>query len=90
MSFPTARCPPGTSVLGVGFYNSIADVDFAKAYDTFVGASFFNETNVTATGLHVQAICAAVATTAGVRNAPSVAAVEQQFSADVAAATARH
>src|SRR4051794_17177247 len=47
--FPTAYCPAGTRVIGTGFYNSIATVDFTKAYTTLVGAAFYNDTGVTAT-----------------------------------------
>jgi len=53
-----ANCPSGKTVIGTGFYNSITDPGFVKAYGTFVGGIFFNNTSITVTGIHVQAICA--------------------------------
>jgi hypothetical protein len=55
-----AQCPAGMRVIGTGFYNSIATIGFVKSYGTFVGGILFNETGATATGVHLQAICAAV------------------------------
>ena len=55
-----ADCPAGMRVIGTGFYNSIATIGFVKSYGTFVGGFLINETGVTATGVHLQAICAAL------------------------------
>src|SRR5262245_10676416 len=55
-----ATCPAGMHVIGSGFYNSIADIGFVKSYGTFVGGIAFNDTGVTAHGVHLQAICAAI------------------------------
>jgi hypothetical protein len=88
--FPIVWCPAGTSVIGTGFYNSIAEVDFVKSYGSFVGAAFWNTTGVTATGLHVQAVCASVAMQAAARSATSAVAAKQRFDADTQAARDRH
>ena len=91
--FPTANCPAGTRVIGTGFYNSIATVDFTKAYTFFVGAAFYNDTGVTATGLHVQAICAGGAGVFGASSAvrASLRSTDlQRFEKDVAASQAGH
>ena len=56
-----AVCPSGTSVIGTGFYSSLASVGFVEAFSGFVGGYFDNQSLITLTGLHVQAICASVA-----------------------------
>lgn len=53
-----AQCPAGKVVIGTGFVSSIANTGFVKAYGTFVGTFMYNNTGVTATDLHVQAVCA--------------------------------
>jgi hypothetical protein len=57
---PLATCPRGSVVVGTGF-NGPFDVvgGFVKAYGTFVGGFFENESSITLTG-NVQAICARV------------------------------
>ncbi|HEX5750848.1 MAG TPA: hypothetical protein VFZ09_31780 [Archangium sp.] len=52
-----AYCPSGMRVIGTGFYSSITDVGFVKAYGSFVGG-FFNNKSSIPVSVHVQAICA--------------------------------
>lgn len=53
-----ANCPPGTKVIGTGFFASIAHISFVKAYTYFVGGFIYNDANSTATDLYFQAMCA--------------------------------
>ena len=55
-----ATCPGGTTVTGTGFFVSIASLGFVRSYGSFVRMAFYNDTGVTATGLHVQAMCGSV------------------------------
>ncbi len=89
---PVATCPSGTSVVGTGWYSSIAYVGYVKNYGTFVGAYMWNYSGgggPTATGVHIQAICAAVSASG---SSLSLTKQEQlqQFRADQAAFTAVH
>ncbi|RKQ86758.1 hypothetical protein C8N24_4773 [Solirubrobacter pauli] len=54
----TANCSPGKVVVGTGYYGSVAETNFVKAYTTFVGGFMVNDTNITVSDLHFQAICA--------------------------------
>ena len=53
-----AQCPAGSTVVGTGFFDSIANTGFVEKFGTFVGGFMFNNTSVTANHLKVQAICA--------------------------------
>jgi len=86
---PIAYCPAGTKVVGTGFYNSITDAGFVKAYGSIVGAIFWNNSSITVTGVYVQAICASVATTsASSVTASTTNSDRQRFEADLAKAKA--
>lgn len=55
-----AVCPSGSTVIGTGFNGPFGAVGgFVKAYGSFVGGFFINESSVTVTG-NVQAICGRV------------------------------
>ncbi len=57
---PLARCPAGSVVVGTGFNGPFDAVGgFVKAYGTFVGGFFENDSSIVLTG-NVQAICAQV------------------------------
>lgn len=79
-----AECPRGKTVIGTGFYNSIATVGFVKSYDFFVGAAMSNDSSIEV-GVSVQATCA--------KRSSAVAATASdaagRFDADKAAAAAQ-
>ena len=53
-----AQCPPGEVVIGTGFNGPMGDPGvFVKAYGTFVGGFFVNDSSITVDG-SVQATCA--------------------------------
>ncbi|ADB49551.1 collagen-like protein [Conexibacter woesei] len=54
---PTANCPAGKVVIGTGFNASIGWAGFVKAYGTFVGGFFLNDSSIDV-DVSVQAICA--------------------------------
>lgn len=79
---PLASCPPGAEVVGTGFNGPFNVVGgFVKAYGTFVGGFFANESSITLTG-SVEAICAEV----GGAGASTSAAEINAFHRDVAEA----
>jgi hypothetical protein len=78
-----ADCPAGKTVIGTGFFDSIADTGFVKAYGTFVGAVFENDTSIPV-AVHVQAICASTSG-AFASAASSRTAARRDFADDVAA-----
>lgn len=82
-SAPTAQCPVGTTVIGTGFYSSIADQGFVKKYGSFVGAFYFNDTSITVTDTTVQAICAAVSGSAAAARASSSITDHARFAAAI-------
>lgn len=53
-------CPAGTTVVGTGFFNSIATVGFVRSYGSFVRMAIINDTTIPVSGVTVQAICASV------------------------------
>jgi hypothetical protein len=54
----SAQCPPGKVVIGTGFDSSVAHTSFVKSYTYFVGGFIYNDSGITVTDLHFQAICA--------------------------------
>ncbi|OJT25181.1 hypothetical protein BO221_12475 [Archangium sp. Cb G35] len=52
-----AYCPSGMRVIGTGFFSSLTNVGFVKAYGSFVGGFFINNSPIPIS-VHVQAICA--------------------------------
>jgi hypothetical protein len=83
---PTAQCPAGTTVIGTGFFSSIADQGFVEKFGTLVGAFYFNDTSVTATNTTVQAICAAVSGSAAAARASSSSTDREHFETAIRAA----
>lgn len=58
---PDAYCPAGTTVIGTGFFASITHVAFVKAYGSFAGSVFHNETSIPIE-VEVQALCGSTGT----------------------------
>lgn len=86
---PSAFCPAGSVVVGTGFNGPFNEVGgFVKAYGTFVGGFFENDSLITVTG-SVQAVCARVTTSAAASIASRRAADLRRFRGDVAAAERR-
>jgi hypothetical protein len=84
---PNAQCPAGSVVVGTGFNGPFNVVGgFVKAYGTFVGGFFANDSSITVTG-SVQALCART-TSAGVAKAVRERGGLADFRADVARAAA--
>jgi hypothetical protein len=80
---PVAECPAGSVVVGTGFngpFNAVGG--FVKAYGTFVGGFFANESSITLEG-NVEAICAMVGSA---RASASVSAARSEYQDDLAEA----
>jgi hypothetical protein len=82
----SAQCPTGTVAVGTGWYVSIADLGFAKAYGTFVGGIAFNNSGITVQDVHMQAMCATVSASAARTVASRQDAARNRFLADREAA----
>jgi hypothetical protein len=56
-----ANCPSGYTVLGTGYYGDIGKTTSVLNYGGFfVGGFVINDTNVTMTDVHLQAMCGVV------------------------------
>lgn len=64
-----AQCPSGYYVIGTGFDASIGKQAYVAAYNTFVGGFAYNDTSITITDVHLQAVCAQLAPGASVASA---------------------
>jgi hypothetical protein len=89
----TANCSPGKVVIGTGYYGSLAETNYVKAYTSFVGGFMVNNSSITLTGLHFQAICAsassgAVAASVGRTTSPDYTADRKQIVASISCKTA--
>jgi hypothetical protein len=83
---PQVNCPDGMRVIGTGFLVSVAQAGIVKSYGTFVGGFIFNNSGVTATGTHIQGMCAQLPPTASVSAVRARKAAVERFAADVAQA----
>ncbi len=83
---PIAYCPSGTYAIGTGFDNSIGYTAYVWRYSTFVAAFFYTDSVDAASGVQVEAICAAGAGITSSSSAAARAKDLKQFAADKARA----
>lgn len=62
-----AACPPGSVVVGTGFFAGIGNPGFAERFGNEVGIGVVNDSSITI-AIHAQAICAAGAGVVGARS----------------------
>ena len=83
-----ATCPAGFVVVGTGFDAGIGNVDDVLSYGTFVGGFVHNDTSITITDVHLQAICAQLPPGVSSASAGRVRAARNRYQADLAAKAA--
>ena len=81
-----ANCPAGSTVVGSGFYSSVASVGFVKSYTFFVGGFIYNDTGITVRDVHVQAMCIKFAAGTPGSAKANVSRANDQFRSDRASA----